>query len=92
MKKMYKNTTVPSADELADMTDRGEDISCFFSNNGKMRYPSQKIGVDFAADMLRELDDVAAEMNVGRLAIIKIFLRHALDRYYSARKERVRTD
>jgi hypothetical protein len=88
MKKMYKNTTLPSADELADMTDRGEDISRFFSNNGKIRYPAQKIGVDFTADMLRELDDVACEMNVGRLAIIKIFLRHALDQYYLARKER----
>jgi len=92
MKKMYKNEFVPSADEIADMTDRGEDISGFFSNNGKIRYPSQKIRVDFTADMLSELDDVAGELNVGRLAIIKTFLRYALDQYYLAKKERIRTD
>jgi len=88
MKKMYESENIPSADEIADMADRGENISRFFNSNGKMKYPAQRIDLDFTVDMLRELDDVASELNVGRLAIIKTFLRHALDQHYLAKRER----
>jgi len=87
-KKIYESENILSADEIADKADRGEDISRFFNNNGKMKYHAQRIDLDFTVDMLRELDDVASELNVGRVAIIKTFLRHALDQHYLAKRER----
>ena len=36
MKKTYKKLT---ADEIAQMADRGEDISQHFTNKGKIKYP-----------------------------------------------------
>lgn len=88
MKKMCKTENIPSADEIADMADREEDISQFFNNKGKMKYPSQRIALNFSLDMLKELDNIAKELNVGRPAVIKTFLRHALDQHYLAKRER----
>jgi hypothetical protein len=87
MKELSEKKDIPSADEIADRADRGEDISEFFSNTGKMNYPARCIDADFTADMLKELDNVASELNVGRHAVIRTFLRHALDQYYSAKKK-----
>jgi hypothetical protein len=79
MKETYKKN-IPSADEIADMADRGEDISRFFTNSGRMKYPEHRIIMDFPADMLKELDDIAAETNLSRRTLIIEYLRHALDR------------
>ncbi|MDM8550344.1 hypothetical protein QUF72_09710 [Desulfobacterales bacterium HSG2] len=87
MKETHKKN-IPSADEIADMADRGEDVSRFFSNNGKMKYPVQRVSVDFPADMLRELDDIASGLNLSRQAVIVSYLRHALDQHYMAQKYR----
>ncbi|QTA92965.1 hypothetical protein [Desulfonema magnum] len=87
MKETYK-TNIPSADEIADMADSGEDISRFFTNKGKMKYPAQRISMDFPADMLKELDDIATELNLSRQAVIVAYLRHALDQHYMAQKYR----
>jgi len=40
MKNTYKK---PNADEIAEMADRGEDISQYFTNKGKMKYPIQRV-------------------------------------------------
>ncbi len=82
MKKTYKKTT---ADEIAEMADRGEDISQFFTNKGKIKYPIQRVNVDFTVDMLTELDKAASELNVSRQALIKTYLRQALDQHYLAK-------
>lgn len=42
----------------AEMADRGEDVSPYFSNKGKKKYPSQRVNVDFNMNMLEELDDI----------------------------------
>ncbi len=86
MKKTYKKVT---ADEIADMADRGEDISKYFTNKGKMKYPTQRVNVDFTVDMLEELDEIARELNISRQAVIKTFLRQALDQHYLAKKKKV---
>ena len=86
MKKTYKKIT---ADEIADMADRGKDISRYFTNRGKMKYPTQRVNVDFTIDMLKELDEIASELNISRQAVIKSFLRQALDQHYLAKKEKV---
>ena len=82
MKKMYNK---PTADEIADMADRGEDISRYFTNKGKMKYPTQRVNVDFTVAMLKELDEMAAELNISRQAVIKSYLRQALDQHKLAK-------
>ena len=86
MKKAYKK---PTADEIAEMAERGEDISRFFTNKGQVKYPVQRVNVDFAVGMLKELDEVANELNISRQAVIKSFLRQALDQHYIAKSKAV---
>ena len=50
--------------------------------------PVQRVNVDFAQDMLNELDVAARELNVSRQAVIKIFVRQALNQHYMAQKAR----
>ena len=84
MKKTYKKMT---ADEIAEMADRGEDISQFFTNKGRIKYPVQRVNVDFTVEMLAELDKAASELNISRQALIKTYLRHALDQHYLAKNK-----
>jgi len=77
-----------TADEIADLADKGEDISRFFTNKGKMTPPIQRVNVDFALPMLQELDEEAKQLNISRQAVIKTLLRHALDQQRSARRAR----
>ena len=84
MKKTYKKLT---ADEIAELTDRGEDISQYFTNKGKIKYPVQRVNVDFTVEMLAELDKAASELNISRQALIKTYLRHALDQHYLAKNQ-----
>ena len=76
----------PTADEIAEMAMSGEDISRFFTNKGEIRPPVQRVNVDFTLDMLKELDAVAKELNISRQAVIKAYLRQALDQHYLARQ------
>jgi hypothetical protein len=77
-----------SAEEIAEMADRGEDISRFFINDGKMMPPIQRVNVDFTIPMLNELDDEARALNISRQAVIKTLLRQALDQQRLARRAR----
>ncbi len=36
MKKTYDN---PTAEEIAELAEKGEDISKYFTNKGKMKFP-----------------------------------------------------
>jgi metal-responsive CopG/Arc/MetJ family transcriptional regulator len=42
--------------------------------------------VDFTLDMLKELDALAKELNISRQAVIKTYLRQALDQHYIAQQ------
>lgn len=88
---MSKTLEVPkprTADEIAEMADRGEDISRFFTRKGKMMPPIQRVNVDFAEPMLQELDAEATQLNISRQAVIKTLLRQALDQQHLARRAR----
>jgi len=76
----------PTADEIAEMAMSGEDISRYFTNKGEMRPPAKRVNVDFTLDMLKELDAIAKELNISRQAVIKTYLRQALDQHYIARQ------
>ena len=80
------NKRKPTADEIAEMATSGEDVSRFFTNKGEMRPPVKRVNVDFTLDMLKELDAVAKELNISRQAVIKTYLRQALNQHYLARQ------
>ena len=81
---MKRTSNKPTADEIADMADKGESVSAFFTNCGKMKQPPQRVNVDFSPEMLHELDEVACGLNISRQAVIKTYLRNALDQHYIA--------
>ena len=76
----------PTADEIAEKAISGEDISRFFTSKGDMRPSLKRVNVDFTLDMIKELDAVAKELNISRQAVIKAYLRQALDQHYLARQ------
>lgn len=84
MKKTYKK---PTADDIAGLAENGKDISKFFTNKGKMKYPTQRVNVDFTVQMLKELDGISSELNISRQAVIKSLLRQALDQHYLAKSK-----
>jgi hypothetical protein len=86
--KTLESSKPPKADEIAEMADRGEDISRLFTNTGKMMPPIQRVNVDFPLPMLEELDKEARQLNISRQAVIKTLLRHALDQKHVARRAR----
>jgi len=74
MPKTSKKT--PSADEIAEMASRGEDISAYFSNKFTV---VRRVNVDLTQGMLRDLDERAARLNISRQAVIKTLLGRALN-------------
>jgi len=42
--------------------------------------------MDIPADMLKELDDIASELNLNRQAVIVTYLRHALNQHHMSQK------
>jgi len=76
MPKMSKPTR--TAEEIADMATRGEDVSSFFTNKFTVVRPVKRVNLDLTAGMLRELDARAARLNVSRQAVIKTLLAQAL--------------
>ena len=86
MKNTRRKRKPVSAETIARMADKGKDVSRFFTNSGEMRKPIQRVNVDFTASMLEELESAAKELNVSRQAVIKIFVRQALNQHYMAQK------
>jgi hypothetical protein len=87
MKSTAKKKTV-SADEIGEMAMRGEDISRFFTNKGRMMPGLQRVNVDFTSPMLNELDEMSIDLNISRQAVIKFMLRQGLDQHYMAMQKR----
>jgi hypothetical protein len=86
MKKTHKTQKPVSAEAIARSADRGEDVSRFFTNEGRMMPPIRRVNVDLAPGMLEELDRAAKELNISRQAVIKTLLRQALDQQYLGRQ------
>ena len=76
MPKMLRKA--PSADEIAEMASRGEDVSAYFTNKFTVVRPVRRVNVDLTQGMLRELDERAARLNISRQAVIKTLLGRAL--------------
>jgi hypothetical protein len=67
-----------TADEIAEMASRGEDISAYFTNRFTVVRPVHRVNVDLTQGMLRELDERAARFNISRQAVIKTLFGRAL--------------
>ena len=52
-----------------------------------MKYPTQRVNVDFTLGMLAELDVIASELNISRQAVIKTYLRQAMDQHNLAKSK-----
>jgi hypothetical protein len=91
MKKTHKRSKPVTAESIARLADQGKDVSGFFTNRGKMVHPIQRVNVDLTARMLAELDQLAVDLNVSRQAVIKTFIRQALDQHYLASRARSET-
>lgn len=85
-----KSKASPSADEIAEMATRGDDVSKFFTNEFTVVRPVRRVNVDLTQGMLSELDERAAWLNVSRQAVIKTLLRRALDQEQPDRTPRKR--
>ena len=83
MPKMSRRTR--TADEIADMASRGEDVSAHFTNKFTVVRPLHRVNVDLTQGMLRELDERAARLNISRQAVIKTLLASALHERRSTR-------
>ena len=67
-----------TADEIADMASRGEDVSAYFTKKFTVVRPVRRVSIDLTRGMLRELDERAARLNISRQAVIKTLLARAL--------------
>jgi hypothetical protein len=85
MKRARKRQKPAPADSIARLADRGQDVSRFLTNKGRMVRPIQRVNVDFSSRLLEELDQAAEELNISRQAVIKTLIRQALDQHYLAR-------
>jgi hypothetical protein len=88
MKKTVKAIKPISAEAIAQLADRGQDVTGFFTGQGKMVQPIQRVNLDLTASMVQELDDAAQKLNISRQALIKTLVRQALDQHYIAQKAR----
>ena len=77
-RKNPTTTKTPTADEIAEMASRGEDISSYFTRKFTVVRPIRRVNVDLTQGMLRELDERAARLNISRQAVIKTLLEQAL--------------
>jgi hypothetical protein len=68
-----------TADEIAEMASRREDISAYFTNKFTVVRPVHRVNVDLTQGMLRELDERAARFSISRQAAIKTLLGRALN-------------
>ena len=73
-----KSNSKKTADEIAEMATRGEDVAGYFTNEFTIIRPIQRVNLDLTRGMLRELDSRAAKLNVSRQAVIKTLLAQAL--------------
>lgn len=69
----------PTADEIAEMATRGEDVSRYFTGEFTVVRPVRRVHIDLTEGMLRAVDERAARLNISRQAVIKTLLHQALE-------------
>ncbi len=78
----------PTAEEIAEKADRGEDVTPYLSKPHRGYADSlrekkiQRTTVDFGIQMLADLDAIASKLNISRQAVVKMALQEFLTRYH----------
>lgn len=88
MKRTSKTKRTVAAESIARLADKGQDVSAYFTNKGKMMPPLDSVGIDLNKEMIEELNEAARRLNVSRQALIKRFIRRGLDQHYLAQNAR----
>jgi len=92
MKKPKKQRVAKvSIEEIEERALRGEDVNAHFTHRRMMPSKSaqvQRVNVDFGNVTLTELDQIAAELNVSRQAVIKLFVQREVDQHFLAKMAR----
>jgi len=84
---MRKTTkAAPTADQVAEMATRGEDVSAYFTNRFTVVRPVRRVNIDLTQGMLRELDAKAARLNVSWQSVIKTLLDQGLAKERASKK------
>ena len=81
----------PTADEIAELASRGEDISSYFTRKFTVVRPIRRVNVDLTQGMLRELDERAVRLNISRQAVIKTLLEQALSQEQAHKRRSQKT-
>lgn len=81
-----------SADQIAELATRGENVSGYFTNKFTVVKPLHRVNVDLTEGMLRDLDERAARLNISRQAVIKTLLSRALHEERIHRPKRTRAN
>ena len=88
MKKTSKPRQAESAESIARKADKGENISSYFTNKGKMMPPLDIDGIDLNPEIIERLDAAARKLKITRQALIKQFIRRGLDEQNLSQKQR----
>ncbi len=87
-RKNNATAKAPTADEIAGLASRGEDVSQYFTKTFTVVKPIQRVNVDLTQGMLRALDEQAARLNISRQAVIKTLLARGLSEEQTPKKRR----
>ena len=84
-----KKKKLPTAEEIAEMADRGENVTPYMGPPTKgyaarLRESNvQRTNIDFGLEMVSQLDTIASKLNISRQAVVKMALQDYLTRYYT---------
>src|SRR3989338_5445537 len=87
--RIMKKKKLPTAEEIAEMADRGEDVTPYLEPPTKgyaarLRESNiQRTNIDFGLEMVSQLDTIASKLNISRQAVVKMALQDYLTRYYT---------
>jgi len=88
MKKTSKTKRIASAESIARKADKGENISSYFTNKGKMMRPLDLAGINLNPETIEQLDTAARKLKISRQALIKQFIRRGLNEQNLSQKQR----
>jgi hypothetical protein len=88
MKKTSKTRRLASAESIARKADKGENISSYFTNKGKMMPALDIDSIDLNPEIIEQLDAAARKLKITRQALIKQFIRQGLNEQNLSQKRR----
>ena len=88
MKKTSKTRRLASAESIARKADKGENISSYFTNKGKMMSALDVDSIDLNPEIIEQLDAAARKLKITRQALIKQFIRQRLNEKNLSEKRR----